>query len=117
MKGYAFWLGLLLSGCSTLNENFDCPAPQGGSCQRMDEVYKKINGGSHHETSLTVIPSNNPLMIKRAQGSQSKLSEGAMRIWIAPYQDTDGNYHPSNRLYSVVKESHDMPHQPQAFKE
>lgn len=111
MKGYALWLCLLLSGCSTLNENFDCPVPNGGSCQRMDEVYEKINGGGRHETTLTVIPTKNPLMIKRAQGSQATLSEGAMRVWVAPYEDMDGNYHPSNRLYSIVKDN------PQAMKE
>lgn len=84
---------VVLTGCSTLNESFDCPAPQGGSCKRMDQVYDMVNG---HE-SLAVAPHRSPLVKSQA---------GVMRLWIAPYDDADGNYHRASEVYSVVEETH-----------
>ena len=37
-------------------------------------------------------------------GHPVRYGEGVMRLWIAPYEDTDGNYHQANRVYSVVQE-------------
>lgn len=83
---------VFLTGCTTLNDSFDCPAPKGGSCKRMDQVYAMVNG---HE-SLQAAPRKNPLMIKG--------KEGVMRLWMAPYEDTDGNYHQANSIYANVLE-------------
>lgn len=89
-------LSLLLNACTSLNDKFDCPAPQGGSCKRMDEVYAMVNG----EKRLAVVAVRNPLIIRN--GANHK--EGVMRLWIAPYEDTDGNYHQANQVYSVIRE-------------
>jgi len=82
---------VLLTGCSTINENFDCPAPKGGSCKRMDEIYDLINGsGKYTKPELSI---------------SSYVNEpGMMRIWVAPYEDLDGNYHPAKPIYSVLRE-------------
>ncbi len=89
-------LCLLLNACASLNDKFDCPAPQGGSCKRMDEVYAMVNG----EKRLPVVTPRYPLIIAN---SASKRDE-VMRLWIAPYEDTDGNYHQANKVYSAVRE-------------
>lgn len=95
----------VLTGCSTLNEEFDCPAPKGGSCKRMDQVYDIVNGeGGIGHQSLAVAPNSNPLVVKGRPGEPLRYEEGVMRLWIAPYEDTDGNYHQANQVYSVVKE-------------
>lgn len=92
--------GVFLSGCSTLNDSFDCPAPKGGTCKRMDQVYDMVNG---HE-SLKASPRRNPLIIDGKNGAPRSSREGVMRLWIAPYEDTDGNYHQANSVYTVVRE-------------
>lgn len=83
---------LILAGCSTLNENFDCPAPQGGSCKRMDEVYESINGAKQQPTPALSLNS----YISKEQGAQ--------RIWVAPYEDREGTYHPSKGIYSALRD-------------
>lgn len=93
--------GLGLTGCAKLNEDFDCPAPNGGSCKRMDQVYEMVNSKGK---SLTVASNPNPFVIQRKLGEPTRYNEGVMRLWIAPYEDTDGNYHQANRVYTVVKE-------------
>lgn len=92
---------VVLTGCAKLNEDFDCPAPSGGSCKRMDEVYDMVNGKGK---SLAVTPARNPLVMDGRPGHPVRYGEGVMPLWIAPYEDTDGNYHQANRVYSVVKE-------------
>lgn len=106
-------LGLLLlsstclTGCVTLNEDFDCPAAKGGSCKRMDQIYEEINGGEGGSKKLlSVAPTQNPLVIEGRPGEPLRYGEGVMRIWIAPHEDTDGNYHQANQVYSVVREGH-----------
>lgn len=92
---------VVLTGCSTLNESFDCPAPQGGTCKRMDQVYDMVNG---HE-SLRVAPQKNPLVKGGKFGKKSQEGDGVMRLWVAPHEDTDGNYHQSTEVYTVVRET------------
>lgn len=71
------------TGCATLNENFDCPVPEGGSCKRMDQIYAEVN----ENPSASVVLSNNPENI---------------RIWIAPYQDSEGNFHEATHMHAPV---------------
>lgn len=105
---------LILTGCAKLNEEFDCPAPKGGSCKRMDQVYDMVNGVGHE--SLAVAPKRNPLVTEGKPGEPLRYGEGVMRLWIAPYEDTDGNYHQANRVYSVVQEGHWIQNPPLATK-
>ena len=93
---------LILASCSTLNEEFDCPAPQKGSCKRMDQVYEMVNGVGHKQ--LAAQPNSNPYVVKEQAGKPVRYGKGAMRLWIAPYEDTDGNYHQANQIYSKVQE-------------
>jgi conjugal transfer pilus assembly protein TraV len=98
---------VLLSGCANLNEDFDCPAPKGGSCKRMDQIYAEVNGNNLKSNKpLAVAPIHNPLVLDAKAQDPIRYKEGVVRIWIAPYEDTDGNYHQANQIYSVVKEGH-----------
>ena len=39
-------------------------------------------------------------------GKPIRYGEGVQRIWIAPYEDVDGNYHEPSFVYTVVRTSH-----------
>lgn len=83
---------LLLTACTNLNDKFDCPEPQGGSCRRMDEIYDMVNGKNVAEKRLV------PMKPRH-------LSNNSMPLWVAPHKDTDGNYHQAKRIYLNTSEN------------
>ncbi len=108
---------LLLSACATLNEDFDCPAPKGGSCKRMDEIYDMVNGESGvGQKRLAIAADRNPYAMEGHPGAPLRYGEGVMRLWIAPFEDKDGNFHQANQIYSVVREGHWILNPPLATK-
>lgn len=100
---------VLLSGCAHLNSDFDCPMKPGISCQSLDQVNERINQGEignqgsresnvakpllHYSSLQTIKNQNKPLRDR----------ENIMRIWVAPYEDTSGNYHTASEVFSVIK--------------
>lgn len=149
-------LALLLGGCTTYDETFDCPigkgiGGKGIGCQSVTEVKKKLNQGaiplpettteaSRHFGSRspllphpplpvvskwgTSIPSNgpkdgfkdgpkdgpksdsnnNPLVVVDSNGTViERAREKPLRVWIAPYQDQEGNLHEASVVHTVVK--------------
>ncbi len=108
---------LMFTGCTKVNSEFDCPAPNGGSCKRMDQVYDLINGeGGVAQESLAVALNRNPLVMEGRPGDPLRYGEGVMRVWIAPYEDTEGSYHQASQVYSVVQKGHWIQNPPRAFK-
>lgn len=107
---------LMLTGCTKLNSEFDCPAPNGGSCKRMDQVYNLVNGEGGVEESLAVTPNRNPLVMEGRPGDPLRYGEGVMRVWVAPYEDIEGNYHQASQVYSVVQKGHWIQNPPKATK-
>ncbi|HIF0232789.1 TPA: type IV conjugative transfer system lipoprotein TraV [Legionella pneumophila] len=107
---------MLLTGCTKLNSEFDCPAPNGGSCKRMDQVYNLVNGEGGVEESLAVAPNRNPLVLEGRPGEPLRYGEGVMRVWVAPYEDIEGNYHQASQVYSVVQKGHWIQNPPKATK-
>ncbi len=120
----------LLASCTHMNEEFDCPAGKGHgnglACQSITEVKKKLNqgeidlpettteayqrrGGS--QVFLPPVLSQTPV-----QGSIKPISfmdshgmvihrtpEKSLRIWIAPYQDCDGNLREASVIHTVIQ--------------
>ena len=39
-------------------------------------------------------------------GAPLRYGETVQRIWVAPYEDTEGNYHQDSLMYSIVKRGH-----------
>jgi conjugal transfer pilus assembly protein TraV len=76
---------LILTACANLNDKFDCPVPQGGSCKRMDEIYEMVNGKHVPENRLVAV--------------QPQRFSHEVPLWVAPYKDTEGNYHQAKRIY------------------
>lgn len=98
----------LLSGCATLNSNFECPRKPGVSCKSLREVNqlvddKQLGVLKDYKTTqpvarLSVLP-----LQDGQQVSISRLSEQILTIWIAPFTDIVGRYHTQHAVYSIIK--------------
>ena len=111
---FCFSLFTLLTGCTGLNSSFTCPTQPGVMCSSLDQVNTMIDQGKIGATPSAVIqskiaatqnqPTLNPVTISNPELLRNP--ETVMRMWIAPYQDEQGNYYQPGMIYSVVKSSH-----------
>jgi len=107
----------LLAGCSGMNSKFGCPYKDIGGCRSMGEVNQSISsgeyaggkyrpsastsGGSKVAASPTGMGEVAPL-----PGQPIRYGETVQRVWIAPYEDKDGNYHEPAYVFTVLEHSH-----------
>lgn len=122
---FSVMLGVTLCGCSTTSETFDCKAGQGVGCKSISEVNQMVNQGNFDSFverdatlprdkqsilplesaspstpiisggSLPIEPSN-ALMVHR-------MPEEYLRVWVAPFQDQQGNLHEGSVIHTVLK--------------
>jgi conjugal transfer pilus assembly protein TraV len=110
---------LLLSGCNSMNSEFDCPMKPGVRCESIDQVNREIDRGqigAHTSISLNnekrhQSDINEPLT--RYKGTLTpfgreplRYGETVQRIWVAPYEDSNGNYHPESEIFTITKPGH-----------
>lgn len=103
----------LLSACTTMNSNFDCPNKAGVNCKSLDQINAMVDSGQlrgRMQTSLVNDVGNItnefqafPVSATFVPGQPIRYGETVQRIWIAPYEDTEGLYHQDNLIYSVIK--------------
>lgn len=123
----------LLSGCESMNSSFDCQSKPGVLCKNLDQVNKMVNqgtlGGADSLTedasssckNCTLSPDGKseikntgdfttpyPKISANSMnpGDPVRYGEKVMRVWLAPYEDKDGNYYQPTTLYTVVKPGH-----------
>lgn len=131
LLGLAFCFSLC--ACSTTSETFDCPSGKGVGCKSISEVNQMVNQreqphaplGSLEERgaqfitplSAPVISADSPgveTLSKQRDASQSdiplsdtmavhRIQEEHLRVWIAPYQDAQGNLHEGSIVHTVLK--------------
>lgn len=119
MKIYKLGLVILvmtLTGCSSMNSSFDCPNKAGVNCKSMDQINTMVDSGqlptagcssccsSANDKSADFTPY--PTTISYSPGQPIRYGESVQRIWVAPFEDNDGNYHQDSMMYSVVKGGH-----------
>lgn len=95
-----------LTGCTHMNSHLDCGLQKGTTCKSLDEVNRLVDNGQlgngkakrerRHNRQIHVV-GNTPKPVR--------LPDEVMRIWVAPHQDAQGNYHGEKFLYAVVKPS------------
>lgn len=119
---------LLFSGCTSYNENFECPVGKGIGCKSVTEVKKQLDQGkidipessteSYMRTNGAHL-SSAPLLVNQTNLPSSSIdvqsivlsdqtvvqrgSEKQLRVWIAPYQDVHGNLHEASVVHSVIQ--------------
>jgi conjugal transfer pilus assembly protein TraV len=108
----------LLSACTT-NSSFDCPNKAGVNCRSLDQINRMVdNGQIHGRTQMDVREETKTNLVDGAEfqsfptappfipGQPIRYGETVQRIWIAPYEDTDGNYHQDSLIYAIMKGGH-----------
>lgn len=100
-----------------MNSNFDCPNKAGVHCKSLDQINAMVDNGqirgrgSMSEVEIVSV-SNEPefqafsFKVSTMGDSPIRNRETVQRIWIAPYEDTEGNYHQDSFMYSVIKAGH-----------
>jgi conjugal transfer pilus assembly protein TraV len=101
---------IFLTGCAGMNSKFDCNIGPGGTCRSMDQVNKEASSGVFNTNSIPVSAARQnstnlgyPLLAYK--GQPIRTGETIQRIWIAPFEDQDDNYHEPSYVYTVVKKS------------
>ena len=102
-------LAMGMSGCAGMNGDFGCNAKGTDSCTSIAQVDQGNYAGSPIQTgvqsSLNINPqtdgynSGTPM-----PGDPIRRSESIQRVWVAPFQDTDNNYHEPSYVYFVEKQ-------------
>lgn len=115
-------IGFLLPGCSTTSETFDCKARKGVGCQSISQVNKMVDEGSlslenegsaYAPISTPVITTTSLLPDSTSSLGQDialsddmvihRIREEHLRVWIAPFQDQQGNLHEGTMVHTVLK--------------
>lgn len=114
---------LSLGGCSTTSETFDCEAGKGVGCKSISTVNRMVDQGSFGQVRLgeveevapsSELPSSAPIISTASLPQQAEVSisdeffvqriqEEHLRVWIAPFQDAQGNFHEGSIVHTVLK--------------
>lgn len=114
LQHYTILLALMtMTGCTSMNSDFDCPMKQGVRCQSLDQVNDAIDKGEigqsrrFTEYEPTYIKSYWSRISSRRDsiGLPMRTPEDVLRVWIAPYEDTNGNFHQASDVYTVSRPS------------
>lgn len=92
-----------LAGCSTTSDSFDCKEGKGLGCKSIGDVNQMVNQG-WGETATTI--NDQPTIVLTGDQSVQRIREEHLRVWVAPYQDDQGNLHESSTVHTVLKPGH-----------
>ena len=108
-----------LTGCSTTSESFDSEATKGVGAKSITQVNAmidqgKIEGIKGDDTQQVVAPVvvQTPVAVGGAdtivlsdQTVVHRQPEQHMRIWLAPFQDANGNFHEAAVVHTLQRPS------------
>jgi hypothetical protein len=103
-----------LEACSSMNSGFDCPNKAGVMCKSVDQINGMV------DTGQIQVPSKQGSTLQKEDsefqpyadsavyypGAPLRYGETVQRIWFAPYEDTENNYHQDNVIYTIVKDGY-----------
>ena len=107
-------ISLSLASCSSMNSSYDCPNRAGVMCKSIDEINGMVDGGQI--SGRTQMGSYKALSESEFQpygvtqgfypGAPLRYGETVQRIWVAPFEDTENNYHDDSYMYAIIKDGH-----------
>lgn len=106
-----------LSACTVMNSSFDCPNKAGVNCKSLDQINSMVDSGQIRGRMLQTsdpyakINSNTEFQSISAttmtlSGQPVRYCENVQRIWIAPFEDNEGNYHQDSVMYAVMTDGY-----------
>lgn len=114
---------IFINGCTTMNSKFTCKTSDGVMCRSLDDVNNLVDRGALGRNYNKIDSSKNavnftplPADVYSFRNKPLRYGESVMRIWTAPYEDTNGNYHDASVFYTVVKPGHWIGAPPQAIE-
>ena len=105
----------ILTGCTTMNSSFDCPNKAGVQCKSLDQINGMVDNGqiqgrtqsAPHLSGMSEAEFQPyPMTASYYPGKPLRYGESVQRIWVAPFEDTEGNYHQDNFIYTIAKGGH-----------
>lgn len=109
-------LGGLLSACTAGYEDFDCPnGGTGYGCKTLKEVHELVNSTQDDKVtspveSPVVGPQKGCFDGNKVSSQDSAIvdrtKEEQIRVWIAPFQDEQGNFHEPSVIHTVIRPSY-----------
>ena len=111
---------LMLTACSSASESFDSEATKGVGAKSISEVNAMIDQGkmdglkSEVDQASVVAPVivQNPIPIANSEtivlsdySVIQRQPEQHMRIWFAPFQDINGNFHEASIVHTLLRPS------------
>ena len=122
MKTLALTFGIgavvALSGCSSMSgfdakSEFACKAPDGILCESMSGIYanaqaknlpgQRVNARGEALVELSQAKAGSNVMTKPIySGTPIRSAPRLLRVWFAPWEDTDGDLHDQSYVYLPV---------------
>lgn len=122
MKALALNFGIgavvALSGCSSMSgfdakSEFACKAPDGILCESMSGIYanaqaknlpgQRVNARGEAPVELSQAKAGSNVMTKPIySGTPIRSAPRLLRVWFAPWEDTDGDLHDQSYVYLPV---------------
>jgi len=122
MKALALTFGIgavvTLSGCSSMSgfdakSEFACKAPDGILCESMSGIYanaqaknlpgQRVNARGEAPVELSQAKAGSNVMTKPIySGTPIRSAPRLLRVWFAPWEDTDGDLHDQSYVYLPV---------------
>lgn len=112
----------LLAGCTTMSgldsdSKFACKAPDGVTCTSLSGVYANVVANNNPRSPKKQDAQDDVAAPSRAQdtsritgnpassGEPIRSKQKVVRVWVAPWEDADGDLHDQSFIYVVTRES------------
>lgn len=99
------------SACALYSKEFDSKYENGVGCKSISEVNQMVDTGLIKGSEDHTLPSplhsssdktSKPIILSD-QGMIQRVQEQHLSVWIAPYQDEQGNFHEASVIHTVIK--------------
>lgn len=100
-----------ISGCSLtpLQQDFSCPHKDGEPCLSISQADQKVLDKMDDKNDKLPIFNIYPYPSFLDPEAPIRRPDVVTRIWLAPFEDKDGNWHAPSTVYAVIKPSHWVP--------
>jgi hypothetical protein len=103
MRKILLTAGLLLTGCSAWNDDFEEPVTRALPHASMHKITTMADRGLLDEKEDDIYGSGNRKVFKDGEVSRSK--EDARRMYLTTWEDSEGVLHSGHHLYIIAKPS------------